>query len=115
MIKIPFLNKFMTEDQEFYDAQINEELKYCNNSNFSVSMDNRALHQIVISVSISMFSWGESMRVFLTSLEENKTQVFISSDSNLGTEFAGKSKNRKNIDELVQGMTFYLNLQKNNQ
>ena len=35
MIKIPFLNKFMTEDQEFYDAQINEELKYCNNSNFS--------------------------------------------------------------------------------
>ena len=36
MIKIPFLNKFMTEDQEFYDAQINEELKYCNNSNFSV-------------------------------------------------------------------------------
>lgn len=36
MIKIPFLNKFMTEDQEFYDAQINEELKYCNNSNFSL-------------------------------------------------------------------------------
>ena len=27
MIKIPFLNKFTTDDQEFYDTQINEELQ----------------------------------------------------------------------------------------
>ncbi len=34
MIKIPFLKRFTTDDQEFYDAQINEELKYCNCSNY---------------------------------------------------------------------------------
>ena len=36
MIKIPFLNRFITDDQEFYDAQINEELKYCDSSNFMI-------------------------------------------------------------------------------
>lgn len=34
MIKIPFFKRFTTDDQEFYDAQINEELKYCNCSNY---------------------------------------------------------------------------------
>lgn len=34
MIKIPFLNKFTTDNQEFYDTQINEELKYCACSNY---------------------------------------------------------------------------------
>lgn len=37
MIKIPFLNKYMTDDQEFYDTQINEELKYCNSSDFVIT------------------------------------------------------------------------------
>ncbi len=37
MIKIPFLNKYMTDDQEFYDTQINEELKYCNCSDFAIT------------------------------------------------------------------------------
>jgi len=36
MIKIPFLNKFTTDDQEFYDVQINEELKYCLCSNYGM-------------------------------------------------------------------------------
>ncbi len=36
MIKIPFLNKFTTDDQEFYDTQINEELKYCACSNYEM-------------------------------------------------------------------------------
>lgn len=34
MIKIPFFNKFTTDDQEFYDTQVNEELKYCACSNY---------------------------------------------------------------------------------
>ena len=34
MINIPFLSKFTTDDQEFYDTQINEELKYCSCSNY---------------------------------------------------------------------------------
>lgn len=33
-MKIPFLNRFTTDDQEFYDTQINEELKYCACSNY---------------------------------------------------------------------------------
>jgi len=36
MIKIPFLNKFITDDQEFYDVQINEEFKYCNSKNLAM-------------------------------------------------------------------------------
>jgi len=36
MIRIPFLNKFTTDDQEFYDTQINEELKYCACSNYAM-------------------------------------------------------------------------------
>ena len=48
MIKIPFINKFTTDDQEFYDTQINEELKYCDCSNYvmrftDVSKDKRAI------------------------------------------------------------------------
>ena len=35
MINIPFLSKFTTDDQEFYDAQINEELKFCSCSNYT--------------------------------------------------------------------------------
>lgn len=34
MINIPFLSKFTTDDQEFYDTQINEELKFCSCSNY---------------------------------------------------------------------------------
>ena len=34
MMKIPFFNRFTTDDQEFYDTQINEELKYCACSNY---------------------------------------------------------------------------------
>lgn len=36
MIKIPLLNRFITDDQDFYDAQINEELKYCNSDNLVI-------------------------------------------------------------------------------
>lgn len=34
MIKIPFLSKYITDDQVFYDTQINEELKYCASPNY---------------------------------------------------------------------------------
>lgn len=34
MIKIPFFSKYITDDQEFYDTQINEELKYCASPNY---------------------------------------------------------------------------------
>jgi len=36
MIRIPLLSNFTTDDQEFYDTQINEEFKYCNCSNYAM-------------------------------------------------------------------------------
>ena len=34
MIKIPFFNKYLTDDQNFYDHQVDEELKFLDNSEF---------------------------------------------------------------------------------
>ena len=36
MLNIPFIDKHTTVDQGFYDAQVNEELKYCSSSNFAI-------------------------------------------------------------------------------
>ena len=36
MIKLPFEREHTTDDQDLYDDQVNEELKYCNCSNFVV-------------------------------------------------------------------------------
>ena len=36
MLNIPFIDKHTTVDQDFYDAQVNEELKYCSSSNFAI-------------------------------------------------------------------------------
>lgn len=40
MIKLPFLNRFTTDDQDFYDTQINEELNYCSCSNYVMKFTN---------------------------------------------------------------------------
>lgn len=40
MIKLPFFNRFITDDQEFYDTQINEELNYCACSNYVMKFTN---------------------------------------------------------------------------
>lgn len=66
MIKIPFLNKFITDDQEFYDAQINEELKYCNCSNFAIRFT----------------EVGKNKRAFIIRTKEEQTIVlmFMKSD-----------------------------------
>ena len=36
MLNIPFIDKHTTVDQGFYDAQVNEELRYCSSSNFAM-------------------------------------------------------------------------------
>ena len=61
MIKIPFLNKFITDDQEFYDAQINEELKYCNYSNFAIKFT----------------EIGKNKRAFIIRTKEEQTIVLM--------------------------------------
>lgn len=36
MFRIPFLSRFTTDDQQFYDSNVNEELKYCNSEDFII-------------------------------------------------------------------------------
>ena len=88
-----------------YDAVLNA---VAGLSGFKVLNENRATHVININVSLSMFSWGETMTVSLNPLSEMQTQVFISSNSKLGTEIAGKSKNRKNVEKLVNALNSIL-------
>lgn len=65
MIKIPFLNRFITDDQEFYDAQINEELKYCNSDNLVITFTDI----------------GKSKRAFIIrTLTQNIMLMFMKSD-----------------------------------
>lgn len=60
-MKIPFLNRFITDDQEFYDAQINEELKYCNSSNFTIRFT----------------EVGKNKRAFIIRTKEKQTIVLM--------------------------------------
>ena len=61
MIKIPFLNKFTTDDQEFYDVQINEELKYCSCSNYVMKFTDV----------------GENKRAILIRTKENRLYALV--------------------------------------
>jgi hypothetical protein len=77
-------------------------------SGFKLKNENRVTHTITINVSVSWFSWGELMDVSLADLGDNKTQINVSSGSKLGTEIVANSKNRKNIDKLMNSMTYFL-------
>lgn len=50
MMKIPFLNRFTTDDQEFYDEQINAELKYCACSNYVMKFTDVGKYQRAILI-----------------------------------------------------------------
>lgn len=60
-MKIPFLNRFITDDQEFYEEQINEELKYCNSSNYT----------------IKFIDVGKNRRAFVIKTKEKKTIILF--------------------------------------
>ena len=77
-------------------------------SGFSVKSSNRVTHSVSINVGMSLFSWGEKMTVSLKDLAEDKTEIVFSSGSKLGTEFVSNTKNRKNIDNLINAMSRYL-------
>lgn len=61
MFKLPFINKFITDDQEFYDVQINEELKHCYSSNFI----------------IEFAELGKNKRAFIIRIKEGNPIVII--------------------------------------
>ena len=79
-----------------------------NISAFKLKNQNITTHSISISVGVSLFSWGELMNVSLVDLGDNKTQINVSSGSKLGTEIVSNSKNRKNIDKLMNEMSSFL-------
>ena len=77
-------------------------------SGFTVKNDNRITHSITINVGMSLFSWGEQMNVSMMEISDEKTEIQFNSGSKIGTEFVANSKNRKNIDTLMNAMSNYL-------
>lgn len=77
-------------------------------SGFKIKNENKVIHSISISVGVSLLSWGELVNVSLNDISENKTEININSCSKLGTELGANSKNRKNIDQLLNSMTLFL-------
>lgn len=77
-------------------------------SGFTVKNANKLTHSISINVGMSLFSWGEQMTVSLNDVSEHKTEIMFSSGSKLGMEYAANTKNRKNIDQLMNAMSNYL-------
>ena len=77
-------------------------------SGFSVQNIDSQRYVIDINVGVSMFSWGERMMVSLFDRAGTQTEVHFTSASKLGTEIAAGSKNRKNIDNLINAMSKYL-------
>lgn len=65
-------------------------------------------HTIVIDVGMSLLTWGERMTVNLYQIEGGRTSVIFNSKSNLGTEIAANSKNKKNIEKLVNAIPQFL-------
>lgn len=48
------------------------------------------------------------MTVSLNDISEHKTEIMFSFGSKLGMEYAENTKNRKNIDQLMNAMSNYL-------
>ena len=65
-------------------------------------------HTITINFPMSLFSYGETMNISLYEIEGDTTSVIFSSKSALGTELGAKSKNKKNIEKLINAIPAYL-------
>ena len=78
-------------------------------SGYSVFQADQINHVIGVSKGPSLFTWGETIMINLNvNQATNQTYVYFSSDSKLGTEFAAKKQNRKNIDEITNAMNMFL-------
>ena len=76
---------------------------------FTLLIANPQTGTIQISKSMSAFTWGENIYVQLYPVSEAQTNLQITSQSKLGTEIAARSKNRKNIQVLLEKMQLILN------
>lgn len=73
-------------------------------SGFSVTGADRSRYTINASVRMSMLTWGEDVTVTLVPTGPTQTDIFVNSNSKLGTELAGSSRNRKNVDKIMRAM-----------
>ncbi|MBQ8920983.1 MAG: hypothetical protein IJ060_02345 [Oscillospiraceae bacterium] len=78
-------------------------------SGFTVQLANPQTGTIQISKSMSMFTWGENLYVQIIPVSETQSNLQITCQSKLGTEIAARSKNRKNIQVLLEKMQLILN------
>lgn len=90
------------------DAVFDAVLKAAGDMKYTVSASDRLYHTVTLQVPVSLFSWGEKMTVNLYTIADGRTSVIVTSKSNLGTEIAAASKNKKNIEKLIQAMQKYL-------
>ena len=77
-------------------------------SRMKVGSTNPSKHTIRVDIPMSAFSWGETMTISMREVSQSSTEISFTSDSNLGLEFAAKSKNRKNIDRVIAAMSPFL-------
>ena len=78
-------------------------------SGFSVTQADQQNFIITVDKSLSMWTWGETIIIRLNvNQATNQTYVYFSSDSKLGTEFAAKKQNRKNIEEIIGATNNFL-------
>ena len=77
-------------------------------SGFTITMVDRPRYTITASVRMSMLTWGENVTINLVPTGPARTDIYVNSNSKLGTEIAGGSKNRKNVDKIMQAMASYL-------
>ncbi len=73
-------------------------------SNFSIEKSDSINYRIMVNVSMSAVAYDEHMQVYLNPVTDHKTEITISSSSNVGIEFAGASKNHKNVEDLIESI-----------
>lgn len=75
---------------------------------YKLKKSDRVAYKAQFSTGISLFTWGEQLHVSLAPLPDGRTGVYISSISNLGTEIAASSRNRKNVEKFVKALNTFL-------
>lgn len=71
---------------------------------FTIKSADKDTHSICIDVGLSLWSYGEQITVSFNNTSDTKTEVKFVSCSKLGAEITAKSKNRQNIDALIDAM-----------
>lgn len=74
------------------------------NCRMSIVSADRFNHVIYISKTMSFWTWGESINVYLGVLADGRTGLTVVSSSCLGFEIAAKSQNQKNVQEFLNAL-----------